>query len=184
MAARPILTCEVAMGSDNYDGLDDAEEFNEMVQRAIFEATEKERQNAEQSKCGTIYPPVDTYVPTIEDLQEDAIKSGYSGHGEMFSTQAMVNLARKHQVGRYNVVLVKHDLLDMIEEVNEDDNGANHEIIRSEVEKEEDHIELANLNLDGDNNELARSDNGNSQPSSSIISLVHRLMSGHLTAVW
>lgn len=193
MAARPILTCEAAVGSDldcgdNYNGLDDVDELNEMVKKVIFEATEKERRKALHSTNCTI-PPPDIDVPNLEDIQKEAIRSGYSGRGEMFSTQAMVNLAKTHQNGRYNVTLVKRDLLDMTDEVNEEDVRTEPEIIRSDVENE--CIEPADLKMDCENNDLDQnvathskaSENVNLQPSSSELTLVQRLIRGHLIAV-
>jgi len=198
MAARPILTCEVALGivldgGDNCNGIEDDHEVNEVVKRAILEYTEKERRKTLHSTNSTIYLP-DINVPNLADLQKKAIQSGYSGRGEMFSTQAMVNLARTHQTGRYNVMLVKRDLLDMTEKVNKEKDEVEPEIIRSEVEKVEDKFirSAANLNMDGDISELEpdivphtkTSDNVNVQPSSSALSVVQRLMRGHLIAVW
>ncbi|XP_026821412.1 uncharacterized protein LOC113559839 isoform X2 [Rhopalosiphum maidis] len=184
MAARPILTCEAAMG--NFQDEDD-----QVVEKAFFESSEKEQRKAERSTDNTTYPP-ENYVPSLADFQREAIRSGYSGRGEMFSTQAMVNLATTHKTGRYNVTLVKRDLLDMTEELNKDDIDTKPEIIRSVVEKVEDLcIGPANLNTDGVINEVQQnfdpdtrmSESENLQSSSSALNVVQRLMRGHLIAV-
>lgn len=193
MAARPILTCEAAMGNarnygDNYNELEDVDELNEMVKKAILEFTEKERQKAVHSTNSTINPAPDIDVPNLADIQKEAISSGYSSRGEMFSTQAMVNLAKMHQTGRYNVTLVKRDLLDMTDEVIEEDFCT--EIRKSEVENG--CIRPTDLNMDGEINELDQnvapctrsSENVNLQPLSSELTVVQRLMRGHLIAVW
>lgn len=57
-----------------------------------------------------IFPP-DDHVPTLADLQSQAINAGYSGRGEMFSATDLATLAGTHQYGRYRVRLVKRDLL-------------------------------------------------------------------------
>lgn len=191
MAARPILTCEAAMSSardcgDNYNGLEDVDELNEVVKKAILESTEKERRKAVHSTNSTIHPAPDIDVPNLADIQKEAIKSGFSGRGEMFSTQAMVSLAKTHQTGRYNVTLVKRDLLDMTDGVNE----VGTEIIKSEVENE--CIGPADFSMNGEINELDQNvathtrtfENVNLQPSSSELTVVQRLMRGHLIAVW
>lgn len=193
MAARPILTCEAAMGSarnygDIYNELEDVDELNEVVKKAILEFTEKEQRKAGHSTNNTINLAPDIDVPNLADIQKEAIRSGYSSRGEMFSTQAMVNLAKMHQTGRYNVTLVKRDLLDMTDEVNEEDVG--YEIRRSEVENG--CISPTDLNVDGEINELDQnfaartrsSENVNLQPSSSELTVVQLLMRGHLIAVW
>eukprot|EP00102_Acyrthosiphon_pisum_P009498 XP_003247720.1 PREDICTED: formin BNR1-like [Acyrthosiphon pisum] len=192
MAARPILTCEAAMGSArdcgyNYNELEDVDELNEVVKKAILDFAEKERRKAVHSTNSTIHPAPDIDVPNLADIQKEAIRSGYSGRGEMFSTQAMANLAKTHQTGRYNVTLVKRDLLDMTDRVNEDDVGT--EIIRSEIENGS--IGPADLNMDDEFNELDQNvapstrslENVNLQPSSSELTVVQRLMRGHLIAV-
>jgi len=193
MAARPVLTCEAAMGiacdcGDTYNGLEDVDELNEVVKKAILEATEKERRKALHSTNCTLHPP-NIDVPNLADMQTEAIRSGYSGRGEMFSTQAMVNLAKTHQTGRYNVTLVKRDLLDMTDEINEENVCSGSEIIRSEVENE--CVGPADFNTGDEINELDRfdlhtrmSDNVNLQPASSELTVVQRLMRGHLIAVW
>jgi len=193
MAARPILTCEVAMSSardfgDNYNGLEDVDELNEVLKKAILDSTEKERRKAVHSINSTIHPAPDIDVPNLDDIQKEAIRSGYSGRGEMFSTQAMASLAKTHQTGRYNVTLVKRDLLDMTDEVNENDVGT--EIIRSGIENYS--IGPTDLNMDDEINELDQDvaprttsfENVNLQPSSSELTVVQRLMRGHLIAVW
>jgi len=193
MAARPILTCEAVMGSvrdcgDNYNGLEDVDELNEVVKKAILDFTEKERRKAVHSTNSTIHPAPDIDVPNLADIQKEAIRSGYSGRGEMFSTQAMASLAKTHQTGRYNVTLVKRDLLDMTDEVNKDDVGT--EIIRSEIENCS--IGPTDLNMDDAINELDQNvaprtrsfESVNLQPSSSELTVVQLLMRGHLIAVW
>lgn len=194
MAARPILTCEATFGSvldcgDNYNELVEVDELNEVLKKVILEATEKERQKAFHSSNCTIHPP-DINVPNLEDIQKEAIRFGYSGRGEMFSTQAMVNLAKTHQNGRYNVTLVKRDLLDMTDDFNEEDVGTEPEIIRSNVENA--CIGPADINMDCEISELDQnvaphtttSENVNVQPSSSELTVVQRLIRGHLIAVW
>jgi hypothetical protein len=175
MAARPILTCEAVMGNVN-------NEDDQVVEKAFFESSEKEQRKAERSTDNTTYPP-ENYVPNLADFQREALRSGYSGRGEMFSAQAMVNLARTHNTGRYNVTLVKRDLLDMTEGLNKDD-----------IEQVEDLcIGPANLNTDGVINEVQQnidpdtrrmSESENLQPLSSALNVVQRLMRGHLIAVW
>jgi len=193
MAARPILTCEAAMGitydcGDTYNGSRDVDELNEVVKKTILEAIEKERQKALHSTNFTPHPP-EIDAPNLADIQKEAIRSGYSGRGEMFSTQAMVNLAKTHQTGRYNVTLVKRDLLDITNEINKEDIGTESEIIRSEFDNE--CVGAADFNMDGGINELDRfdlhtrtSDNTDLQPLSSELTVVQRLIRGQLIAVW
>jgi len=196
MAANPILTSEVALGNVQDDGqddeLEDFDELDEVMEKAFKEQSEKDKPKAERSTNNTIYPSMN-YRPNIEDFQREAIRSGYSGHGEMFSTQAMVNLARRHQTGQYNVTIVKRELFDMTEENIKDDTNTEPEI-KSVVEQIEDAcIGPADLKTNGIINELKQNvDPCTSKPknkhlrplSSSTLNVVQRLMSGYLVAVW
>jgi len=190
MAACPILTSEVALDDAQYDELDDFDELDEVMEKAFMEPSEKDKPKPERSTNSTIYPP-NNYRPNIEEFQREAIKSGYSGHGEMFSTQAMVNLARRHQTGQYNVTMVNRDLFDMTEEKNDTNTKTE---IKSVIEQVEDAcIGPANLNTNGVINELKQnvdpltneSKNKHLRPlSSSTLNAVQRLMRGYLVAVW
>ncbi|XP_025197481.1 uncharacterized protein LOC112596205 [Melanaphis sacchari] len=195
MAARPIITCEATMGDVHEGGnnYNEDSDLNEVVEKANIELSEKELRDAESStsKSNTTNPS-EIFVPNIADFQREAIRCGYSGRGEMFSAQAMVNLARMHKAGRYNVTLVKNDLLDMTEESNEEDD-TEPELIRLMAEGYEDEcIWSPDFYKDFETNEFKQninthnmrmSNSGNLNSSSSALTVVERLMRGHLIAV-
>lgn len=192
MAACPILTREVALGDAQNDELEGFGELDKVAEKAFMKPSKKDKPKAERSTNNIIYPPKN-YRPNIEDFQREAIESGFSGNGEMFSTEAMVNLARRHQTGHYNVTMVNQDLFDMTEENIEDDTNTEPEIISMVEQVEDACIGPTNLNTNGVTNKLKqnvdprtnKSKNKHLRPlSSSILNAVQRLMRGYLVAVW
>lgn len=165
MAACPVLISEVALADAQDDELEAFDELDEVVEKASMELSEKDKPKSERSTNNIIYPP-NNYRPNIEDFQREAIRSGYSGHGEMFSTQAMVNLARRHQTGQYNATLVNRDLYGVTGSKNETNTDLE---IKTIVENVED---------DDPKNKHLR------PLSSSTLNAIQRLMRGYLVAVW
>lgn len=106
MAARPVLTCEVAFGGAPKDG------------GATQDGTDKQQCEIQSAMCCAINeaqvenkPWPRHYPPNLSDLQKQAIMMGVSGRGEMFSACTLANLAAEHQCGRYKVCLINQSLL-------------------------------------------------------------------------